>query len=373
MKRKGLHRDGAAGKRVRLHGRRKSSKPGTSPGTLVAPPPHEKAGEEVTLRVLRYGPETFEEHHPGTVDECRELLHRSARHAPAVTWIDVVGLHDLDALQHLGERFGLHPLALEDVLNPGHRPKTEDWGDHRFVIAKAVELGEALVAEQVSLFFGRGFVLTFQETPSAAFEAVRERIRAGRPRIRGSGADYLAYALLDALIDELFPVLERFGERIEEIEDQVIDRPDREVLAKIYRVRRDLLLLRKVSWPLREVIQGLERDESGLITEETKVFLRDCYDHTIQALDFVETYRELAGGMIEAYLSQLSNRMNEVMKVLTIIATIFIPLTFIAGVYGMNFDHMPELHWRWGYPAVMTGMTVAGVLMLLYFKRKDWL
>jgi magnesium transporter len=362
-----------------LRGGHRVVPPGSSPGTLVAAEPREAAAATpVVLRVLAYGPETLQEWTASSVDDLDREPGPDRPGAPVapgapVVWIDVVGLHDLDALRRLGERFGLHPLALEDVLNTGHRPKTEDYGDHRFVVAKAVELGDTLAAEQVSLFFGRGFVLTFQETPCRAFEAVRERIRSGRQRIRASGADYLAYALLDAVIDELFPVLERFGERLEELEEEVVEDPDREVLGRIYRVRRDLLLLRRVAWPQRELIQALERDESGLVTAETKVFLRDAYDHTIHALDFVETYRELAAGMLDAYLSGLSNRMNEVMKVLTIIATIFIPLTFVAGIYGMNFEWMPELGWRLGYPAVMAVMAVVAALMLVYFKRKDWL
>ena len=360
-----------------LRGVRKASPPGSSPGTLVARERREPGAATATLRILAYGPDGAEEWTSTSVDDLDRRAGPDRPGAPvapgaAVIWIDVLGLHDLDALRRLGERFGLHPLALEDVLNTGHRPKTEDYGDHRFVIAKAVELGETLAAEQVSLFFGQGFVLTFQETPCRAFEAVRERIRAARSRIRGAGADYLAYALLDAVIDELFPVLERFGERLEELEEEVVADPDREVLGRIYGVRRELLLLRRVAWPMREVIQALDRDPSGLVTAETKVYLRDCYDHTIQALDFVETYRELATGIFDAYLSGLSNRMNEVMKVLTVIATIFIPLTFIAGVYGMNFDVMPELRWRFGYPAILAVMAVVAAGMLAYFKRKGW-
>jgi magnesium transporter len=360
-----------------LRGLRKASPPGSAPGTLVARERPAPDAATATLRILAYGPDKLEEWTSTSVDDLDRRAGPDRPGAPvapgaAVIWIDVLGLHDLDALRRLGERFHLHPLALEDVLNTGHRPKTEDYGDHRFVVAKTVELGDSLAAEQVSLFFGRGFVLSFRETTCRAFEAVRERLHSGRSRIRSAGADYLAYALLDAVIDELFPVLERFGERLEELEEEVVENPDREVLGRIYRVRRELLLLRRVTWPMREVIQALDRDPSGLVTAETKVYLRDCYDHTIQALDFVETYRELATGIFDAYLSGLSNRMNEVMKVLTVIATIFIPLTFIAGVYGMNFDAMPELGWRFGYPAVLAVMAVVAAGMLVYFKRKRW-
>lgn len=360
-----------------LHGVRKASPPGSAPGTLVAREWREPGAATATLRILAYGPDKIEEWTSTSVDDLDRRAGPDRPGAPvapgaAVIWIDVLGLHDLDALRRLGERFHLHPLALEDVLNTAHRPKTEDYGDHRFVIAKAVELGDTVAAEQVSLFFGRGFVLTFREAPCRAFEAVRERIRGPRSRIRAAGADYLAYALLDAVIDELFPVLERFGERLEELEEEVVEKPVRATLERIYHARRELLLLRRAAWPQREVIQALERDASGLVAAETKVYLRDCYDHTIQALDFIETYRELAAGMLDAYLSGLSNRLNEVMKVLTIIATIFIPLTFVAGVYGMNFKFMPELGWRFGYPAVLALMAVMAAGMLIYFKRKDW-
>lgn len=347
-------------------------RPGTSPGTLTASA--DRRVDEVVIRVFEYGPDHCEERTLAAPAEIGGLSRTGS-----VTWIDVVGLHDIEAVRQVGEQFGLHPLALEDVLNTGHRPKTEEYPDHCFVIAKAVHVGEALATEQVSLFFGPGFVVTFQETPVDPFDAVRERLRAGRQKIRSAGPDYLAYALLDAMIDQIFPALETFGERLEELEEEVIDSPQQETLEDIYRLRRELLVLRRVAWPMREVIQALERLDGGLIAADTRIYLRDCYDHTIQVLDFVETYRELAAGMLDVYLSGVSNRMNEVMKVLTVIATIFIPLTFIAGLYGMNFNpavsrwNMPELNWAFGYPAALAVMAVVAVVMLLFFRRKTWL
>jgi len=345
--------------------------PGTAPGTLTAPA--ERRVDEVSIRLFDYGPERLEER---TVASAEELV--GLRRRDSVTWVDVVGLHDVETVRRVGELFGLHPLALEDVLNTGHRPKTEPFPDHHFVLTKSVRLGTGLESEQVSIFFGHGFVVTFQETAADPFDGVRERLRTGRRKIRSSDADYLAYALLDAMVDELFPVLEGLGERLEALEEEVIERPDSGSLQEIHRLRRELLVLRRATWPQREVVQVLERDESGLIAADTRPFLRDCYDHVIQVLDFIETYRELASGLLDIYLSGVSNRMNEVMKVLTVIATLFIPLTFIAGIYGMNFDpavsawNMPELGWRYGYPASLALMAAVAVVLLLYFRRKGW-
>ena len=354
------------------HFSRRTSKPGTPPGTLQAPA--ERRVDKVTITVFNYGPEHLVEKELSSVEEVATF-----KDAPGVTWINVVGVHDVDALQSFGDRFGLHPLALEDVVNTGQRPKFEDYEGCHFIVMRLIHLGETVEGEQISFFLGKGWVLTFQEIPGDVFDPVRDRIRKGRPRIRKAGADYLVYALIDALVDSFFPILEKLGERIEDLEDELIDNPATGTLEKIHQTKRELLQLRRAAWPQREVIHALERQESDLVKKETRVFLRDCYDHTIQIMDVVETYRDLAGGMMDLYLSSVSNRMNEVMKVLTVMASIFIPLTFLAGIYGMNFNpeaspwNMPELDWRWGYPVFWLVMLGVGGAMVWYFKRKDWL
>lgn len=358
----------------RLH--KRFAKPGTAPGTLRAP--EEKRVEEVEIQVIEYGPDRVEEWKAGSVAEVFER-----RHDLPVTWVDVVGLHDVEVLQAFGERLGLHPLALEDVLNTGQRPKVESYEDHLFIVLKglhaAAEPGQPHESEQISLFLGQRFVLTFQEVPGDSFEPVRERIRAGGRRLHASGPDYLTYALVDALVDSLFPVLEALGEHLEELEEEVLERPDRNTVAEIQRAKKELFLLRRTAWPEREVVSALERHESPLISKETRVFLRDSYDHSVQIMDIVEGYRDTATGLLDIYLSSLSNRMNEVMKVLTSIAAIFIPLTFLAGIYGMNFDttvspwNLPELGWYWGYPAFWGVTIVLGVTLVIVFKRKGWL
>ncbi len=351
--------------------KKRFSAPGTAPGTLRAA---EQRVETVRVEVIDYGPDHLEERTVERVEDTFVYRDRSS-----VTWINVIGLHDLGPLERLGERFGLHPLTLEDVLNTHQRPKLEDYGDYQFVVMKLVHAGERIETEQISMFLGYNFLITFQEVPGDVFEPIRERIRKGRPRIRGAGADYLAYALLDALVDHFFPVLEAYGEKIEALEDELVDNPTTDTLARIHGIKKELLLLRRAAWPQREVVNGLERLESANLRKETRVFLRDCYDHAIQVMDMLETYRDLASGMLDVYLSSVSNRMNEVMKVLTIMASIFIPLTFIAGIYGMNFDpqaspwNMPELGWRWGYPAVWLVMLGIGGALFVYFRRKEWL
>ncbi|MDX1631224.1 MAG: magnesium/cobalt transporter CorA [Thermoanaerobaculia bacterium] len=360
------------GKRLRLGslpGRSllsRAKRPGTAPGTLEPPP--ERRVEEVAIQVMDFGAETLDEK---TVEGVEELL--PYRDSDSVTWIHVVGLHDVELLRGLGEAFGLHPLALEDVLHTVQRPKLDVYEDHLFLVLKRLEVREEeLQSDQVSLFLTRGCVLTFHETKGDDFDAVRERIRKGN-RIRSSGADYLAYALVDALVDAFFPILERFGERIEALEDELIEEPTEETLERIHGIRRDLLTLRRSVWPQREVLTAFERQEPPLVRESTRVYLRDCYDHAVQILDLTETYRDLATGMLDVYLSRVSNRMNEVMKVLTVMASLFIPLTFIAGVYGMNFQHMPELGLEWGYPAVWGLMIAVAAGLLWFFKRKGWL
>ena len=347
-------------------------RPGTSPGILR--PPDVSRVAQVSIRVMDYNSESLEEHEVAALEECFDFRDR-----PTVTWIDVCGLQNMDLLQKLGSHFGLHPLALEDVVNTGQRPKLEEYDEHCFIVMKELRLAGGVEADQISLFLGKGWVITLQESPADPFEPVRERIRRGKGRIRKMGADYLAYALIDALVDGVFPMLEQLGERLEDLERDLVGNPGRKTLQGIHSLRRELLYLRRAAWPQREVIHALQREESPLVQPDTRIYLRDCYDHTIQILDLVETYRDLAAGMLEVYLSSISNRLNEIMKVLTVMATIFIPLTFLTGLYGMNFStaaspwNMPELNWYWGYPALLLLMLGVAGLMLAYFRKKRWL
>jgi magnesium transporter len=328
------------------------------------------------IRVLAYGPDDWVE------EEVTEVAALAAyRESWPVVWVDVTSVGDESMLQALQELFGLHRLALEDVVNLGQRAKVEPYDEHLFIVVRApahCSGGEHdTESEQVSLFVGHGFILTFQERPGDCFVPVRERVRTGKGIIRRAGADYLAYALVDATVDAYFPVLERLGERLEELEDKVVLEPDQSIVREIHAARSDLLNLRRTVWPHRDAINSLLREGAPFIQEETTVYLRDCYDHAVRIIDLVETYREISSDLMSTYLSSLSNRMNEVMKVLTMIATIFIPLSFLAGLYGMNFDtrspwNMPELGWAYGYPAVLGLMVVIAVGFVVYFQRKGW-
>jgi magnesium transporter len=353
-------------------------RPGAPPGTLVAA---ESAAPPV-IHVVTFGRDRVTEDRVDTIDEAL------ARLAPGVvTWINVDGLGDPDVLVRLGERLGLHPLALEDVLNVPQRPKVERFDKHMFLVmrtmrlepradapARAPAVPPAIVDEQVSVFFGADWVVTIQERHDGdCFGAMREAIRQGRGRVREAGADYLAYLLVDSVVDAYFPVIDDLAERMHAIEEEALGAsPPRETLLRLTRLRHDLIAVRRAVWPMREVVLALQREESTLVTAETRVFLRDVYDHAVQALEIVETLRETAVSVMEVFLSVQNQRLNEVMKVLTVIATIFIPLTFIASIYGMNFKHMPELDSRWGYPAVLGVMLLAALGMLAYFRRRGW-
>jgi magnesium transporter len=349
--------------------KRRSGKAGLPPGTLV----HvgEESTREVKITRVVYDEARLEQDEAATIDACLPL-----DGGRGVTWIDVDGLHRVDVLEQLGECLGVHPLVLEDILNTDQRPKLDDFDDYLFIVLKMFRYdgqGGEMEAEQISLILGAGFVVSFQEKPGDVFDPIRERIRSNKGRIRKMGADYLAYALVDAIVDNYFVVLEQVAEKIELLEEELVADPTPETLQTIHDLKRDMIFLRKSVWPLREVIGGLERGESALIGESINVYLRDVYDHTIQVIDTMETFRDMISGMLDIYLSSVSNRMNEVMKVLTIIATIFIPLTLIAGIYGMNFDYMPELEWPWGYPMVWLVMLGIAVVMLVYFRKKRWL
>lgn len=341
--------------------------PGSMPGTLTID--HDAAPPKLCL--IDYSRNAVEQLLLEYPEDCKPYLDSAS-----VSWVDLQGFGNEAIVRRLGEVFGLHPLVLEDVVNVPQRPKVEDYRDQLVMIAQMVipePASGGFWSEQVSLILGKSYLLTVQEEPERdCFEPVRQRIRTNKGSIRQNGSDYLAYALLDSIIDGFFPVLEAYGERIEDLENEVIGRPTPQTLDKIHHIRRDLLRLRRAIWPQREAINALIRDASPLISQEVQIYLRDCYDHAIQVLDMVETYRELASSLMDVYLSSVSNRMNEIMKVLTVISTMFIPITFIAGVYGMNFKYMPELDWHWGYFLVWGLMLSIEVGLVFFFWKRGW-
>jgi magnesium transporter len=350
--------------------RRVIKKPGSPPGTLVHT--GEKRVEEVRIRLMDYDGESFQEREI-PLDEVATCF--PFRDTATVTWINVEGLHDPGVVETIGRHFGLHPLVLEDVLSVGQRPKLEEYEGYLFVELNMLQMGEGFLVEdeQLSLVLGPGWVLTFQERPGDVLDVIRERIRSSKGRIRERGPDYLAYTLIDAVVDSYFGVLERVGDQAEKLEEEALDHPSPRTMHRIHEVRREVIVIRKSVWPVRDLLSGLLRVESPLVKEGTRVFLRDVYDHAIQAIDTVENLRDVAGSLMELHLSTLSQRSNEVMKVLTIMATIFIPLTFIVGVYGMNFEFMPELGVWWAYPAVWIFMLAVAGGMLAFFRRRGWL
>ena len=346
-----------------------SEKIGQSPGTAV----YVGASKHEAVSVERYEYDETELQHEESVSLDRVQIPRDSQQT---LWINVDGVHDVELVQALGAEFELHPLAVEDIAHTGQRPKVEDFEKHALLVLRMLRWSEEdnqIADEQVSLAIGSSWVLSFQERKGDVFDPIRNRLQSNRGRIRKMGADYLLYALVDAIVDHYFVILETLGERIESLGESMTENSSKEALASIRHLKRELLFMRKSVWPLREVLSSLQRDGSVPIHEATAPYFRDVYDHTIQIIDTVETFRDMVSGLMDLYLSSISNRMNEVMKVLTIIATIFIPLSFVAGVYGMNFAHMPELHWRYGYFAVLGLMGLMGGGMLLYFKRRKWL
>ncbi|AFZ56396.1 magnesium/cobalt transporter CorA [Anabaena cylindrica FACHB-243] len=348
--------------------------PGTLPGTIII---NENA-EPPNIILIDYNQTTLIREQITNPEDCANYLDTES-----VSWVDVQGLGNQDILERLGKVFDLHPLVLEDVVNMVERPKIEDYEDQLVIIARMVipkEQGYGFYSEQVSLVLGQYYLLTVQEEPKYdCFEGVRTRITKGKGIIRKQGSDYLAYCLLDAIIDGFFPILELYGEHIEELEEEVIVKPTPQTLQKIYQIRRELLQLRRAIWPQRDTINFLIRDSSELISDEVRIYLRDCYDHTVQVMDMVETYRELASGLMDVYLSAVSNKMNEIMKFLTVVSSIFIPLTFVAGIYGMNFNtekspyNMPELNWYWGYPLCLGLMAIIACGLIFFFWQRGWL
>jgi magnesium transporter len=348
----------------------RSKKAGLPPGSLV----HigEILSETTKLTLFDYNGDHFLEK---VIQDVEEL--RAFKDQPTVSWVRVEGIHDTRILEQLGDVFGLHPLILEDILNTDQRPKMQDMGDYMFIVLKrfcnTCDEHNDITAEQVSIILGPHYVISFQEREDALFEPIRDRIKTTKGRIAKAGADYLAYSIIDMILDSYFGILETLGEKIETEEEVLLNKPAQPTLWAIQHLKRDMIFLRKSIWPLRETINALERSESPLIQPATVIYLKDIYDHTIQVIDTVETYRDMLSGMIDIYLSSLSNRLNQVMKVLTVIATIFMPLTFLAGVYGMNFKYLPELEWHWGYLLFWVVNITIAVIMLILFRRKKWL
>ncbi len=348
--------------------RRISKTKGLPPGTLVYIGPEKQ--EKTKIAVIDYDEKDFQEKKVGSVEECF-----SFKDTQTVSWINVDGVHEVDVIGKVGKHFGFHPLVLEDIVNTGQRPKLEYFENNIFVVLKMLSYDEKeqrINVEQVSLILGQNYVISFQETEGDVFNPIRERIRNAKGRIRKMGADYLMYALLDSVIDNYFLILEKLGEKIEAMEEVLVKDPKPKILQIIHALKRDTIFLRRSIWPLREIINSLQRGESSLIQESTIIYLRDIYDHTIQVIETTESLRDMVSGILDIYLSSVSNKMNEVMKVLTIFASIFIPLTFIAGVYGMNFKYMPELEWHWGYFTVLSLMALVGITMVISFKRRKW-
>jgi magnesium transporter len=345
-----------------------SKQAGLPPGTLIHT--GERKVENVRITYIDYDEQNFDEKQVSSIEECF-----SFKSTPTVTWINIDGLHDISIIEKLGRHYELHPLVLEDILSTDQRPKLEDFDKYIFIVLTMLSLNEdhSIETEQVSIVLGSNFVISFQERIGDVFDQLRDRIRNSKGKIRKMGPDYLAYTLLDAVVDSYFAILEKIGDRIEVLEDELVAESTEQTLQRVHRLKREMIILRRSVWPLREVISGLQRTESELITEATNIYLRDVYDHTIQIIDTIESFRDMVAGMVDLYLSSLSNKMNSVMKVLTIIATLFIPLTFIVGVYGMNFKYMPELKWHWGYPITLLVMAVVAAIMLIYFKKKKWL
>ena len=347
---------------------RRSKKAGLPPGSLVFL--GKQRVDNISITVIDYNADTLQETTLSNPSECRTYLKRDS-----VTWINITGLHDENILGQVAEALDIHPLIMEDILNTGQRPKLEDHVTSLFCVVKMLSQGESaglVRSEQVSMILRTNTLITFQEVEGDVFDTIRARIRGHKGSIRTKGSDYLAYALLDTIVDNYFVILENVGDRIESLQDAVLENPDPKALHSIHNLKREMVLMRKNVWPLREMVSNLNKSENSLISKDLSPYLHDLYEHTFQVIDTVETWRDMISGALDIYMTSVSNRMNEVMKVLTVIATIFIPLTFVAGVYGMNFENMPELKWKFAYPATWALMISMGFGMAIYFKRKKW-
>jgi magnesium transporter len=345
---------------------------GKAPGSLIYIGETVTPVSDVTITINEYNQQTLKSYQAKTVEECL-----TCRLSSFNSWINIDGVHNVEIIKTLGEQFGLHQLTLEDILNTEIRPKIEVFESYILIIVKMLRynnLNKEIEAEQVSLVLGDNYVLSFQENREGdVFDNIRLRIANPNGRHRKSGPDYLLYSLLDAVVDHYFIVLERIGEKLEDLEEDITGSPSQQLLSNLYALKQDLVFMRRSVWPLREIISGLEREETVLIKKEIRKYIRDIYDHTIQVIDTTESFRDSTGSLLDLYLSSMSNRTNDVMKVLTMISTIFMPLTFIAGVYGMNFENMPELRWEYGYFVTLGVMAISIILMLMWFRRKKWL
>ena len=346
----------------------RSSKSGLPAGSLI----HigEKKVEKVKIRLIDYGPKEYVEQVITNIEQCFPY-----KDEQTITWINIDGIHEVEIMGKLGDCFGFHPLILEDILNTQQRPKIEDFNDYIYIVFKTMDYNiktNQIILDQVSIILGKHYVISLQERPLDIYEPIRKRIKNDKSRIRNEGSDYLAYLLIDSIIDNYFSVLEKIGEKIEHVENKLITSPTQKTLKTIYDLKRNMLYMRKSTWPLREIISRLERGEISLISDNTRIYIRDIYDHIIQVIDTIETFRDMLSGMIDIYLSSMSHRLNEVMKILTIISTIFIPITFIASIYGMNFRFMPEISWKWSYFVVWAVILFIIIYMVIYFKRKKW-
>ncbi len=348
---------------------KKKKKVGLPPGTLIYT--GDKVTEKTKIKITDYTKDDF------NLDEFQEIqIDLTKIEKPFIRWIDIYGLAQIKVIEEIGHQFNLHPLVLEDILSPNQRPKLEDFGNYIFLVLKKLSWNqeqEDFEYEQISLILGENYVISFQERDTNLFNPIYERIQVPKGKVRVMGADYLYYVLIDIIIDDYFVVIEKVGEDIENIEDILIKNPEPETLQLIYRLKRSSIELRKSIWPIREVISKLQREQSNLIGDELQIYLRDIYDHIFRISDLLENYRDIIFGMLDMYLSSVSNKMNDIMKVLTIISTIFIPLSFLAGFYGMNFLYMPELKDPSAYPILIMIMVSVALVMLYFFKRKKWI
>jgi magnesium transporter len=367
---KELHDATSRMQRPKLFSIQRRSEPGAPPGTLIAP----LEADEPIIDAMVYTRDTCEEFANIAVDDVQALRARQG-----VTWINITGVGNVAVIEQIAELFGLHHLAVEDVLNFHQRPKMEEFQNYLFIVVRMVTAPDSSDTEQVSIFLGDDFVLSVQERPGDCLDPVRRRAMSSTSRLRNSGADYLAYAIVDAVVDGFFPVLERSGEDLERLEETVVRAPQPDVVEDLHDMKRHFLALRRTIWPYRDLLSGLAREEHALLSHEARLHFRDCYDHAVQLIDLLETYRETASGLMEVYMSSVSARLNETMKVLTIIATVFIPLSFIASLYGMNFDstvsvwNMPELEWRFGYPFALGLMGLCAASLVAYFWKSGWI
>jgi magnesium transporter len=349
--------------------RRTVKRPGTPPGTLVHT--GEQKVERVRIRCMDYDAERLSELEAEHASECLP-----SRHEASITWVNVDGLHDVEVIRALGEHHGWHPLLLEDIVGTGQRAKLEEYDGYLYIVLPMLSWDperRQVVHEQLSLVLGEGYVVTFQERWGDVFDGIRERLRQGRGRIRARGADYLAYALMDAVVDHCFQVLEGIGDVVEELEEDVLGESGRDTMIQLHALKRELIAVRRAVWPMRDMLAQVVRDDEDMFHPDTEIFLRDVHDHAVHVVEGVEVLRDVLAGAVDLHLSMLGVRNNEVMKMLTMMASIFIPLTFFAGIYGMNFEHMPELAVRWAYPAVLGAMAAVAVGLVLFFRRKGWL